>query len=81
VLAQWAQPAETERCIQWARESFAALERFGGAASYVNYLGHDEGDTRVAAAYGANYARLRELKRKYDPDNVFHLNQNIRPVE
>jgi FAD/FMN-containing dehydrogenase len=80
VLAQWAQPAETERNIRWARESFAALERFGGEASYVNYLGHDEGDTRVAAAYGPNYARLRDLKRKYDPDNVFHLNQNIRPA-
>jgi FAD/FMN-containing dehydrogenase len=80
VLSQWTQPSDTGRCIQWARESFAALEPFGTGASYVNYLGHDEGDARVAAAYGPNYARLRELKWKYDPDNVFHLNQNIRPA-
>ncbi len=80
VLSQWAHPSDTDRCIQWARESYAALEPFGAGASYVNYLGHDEGDARVAAAYGPNYARLRELKGKYDPDNVFHLNQNIRPA-
>jgi FAD/FMN-containing dehydrogenase len=80
VLAQWADPSDTDRCIQWARESYAALERFGAGASYVNYLGHDESEARVAAAYGPNYARLRELKRKYDPDNVFHLNQNVRPA-
>lgn len=79
VLSQWANPADTDRCVRWARESYAALEPFGAGASYVNYLGHDESDARVAAAYGPNYARLRELKGKYDPDNVFHLNQNIRP--
>ena len=79
VLSQWMQPGDTDRCIQWARESYAALAPHGAESSYVNYLGHDEGETRVAAAYGSNYARLRELKAKYDPDNVFHLNQNIRP--
>ncbi|MFN2567345.1 MAG: FAD-binding oxidoreductase [Gemmatimonadaceae bacterium] len=80
VLAQWTQPADTDRNIRWARESYAALEPFGAGASYVNYLGHDEGDDRVVSAYGPNYARLRELKGKYDPDNVFHLNQNIPPA-
>ena len=80
VLSQWADPADTDRCVEWARQSYAALEPFGAGASYVNYLGHDESDARVAAAYGPNYARLRELKGTYDPDNVFHLNQNIRPA-
>jgi FAD/FMN-containing dehydrogenase len=80
VLSQWADSADTELGIQWARESYAALERFGADGSYVNYLGHDESDAKVAAAYGTSYARLREVKRKYDADNVFHLNQNIRPA-
>ena len=47
-------------------------------AVYVNYLGDDEPD-RVRAAYGANWDRLLDLKRRWDPDNVFHLNQNIDP--
>jgi FAD/FMN-containing dehydrogenase len=47
---------------------------------YVNYLGEDEGADAVKAAYGANYERLRTLKVKYDPTNLFHLNQNIQPA-
>jgi FAD/FMN-containing dehydrogenase len=46
----------------------------------VNYLGEDEGADAVKAAYGANYERLRTLKAKYDPTNLFHLNQNIQPA-
>lgn len=80
VVAQWDDPALTERCIAWARESFAALEPFRAAGGYVNYLDHDDAGDPVASAYGPNYRRLRELKAKYDPDNFFHLNQNIRPA-
>jgi FAD/FMN-containing dehydrogenase len=80
VLAQWMDPAQSERCIAWARESFAAMKPFMAEGGYVNYLDDDETKERVTAAYGPNYRRLQEVKRKYDPDNFFHMNQNINPV-
>ncbi len=80
VLAQWLDPAENGRCIAWARASYDAMKPFMAKGRYVNYLGDDEATDQVAAAYGPNYARLSEIKRKYDPGNVFHLNQNIRPL-
>ena len=67
-------------CIAWCRETFSALQPFLGPARYVNYLDHDEAGDPVAAAYGPNYGRLRELKAKYDPENFFHANVNIRPA-
>ena len=80
VLAQWLSPAENARCIAWARATYDAMKPFMAKGRYVNYLGDDEATDQVAAAYGPNYARLSEIKRKYDPGNVFHLNQNIRPL-
>ena len=65
--------------ITWARELAAAVEPFSTGQSYVNFIG-DTGSDRVRAAYPpATYAKLVEVKDKYDPDNVFHLNQNITP--
>jgi FAD/FMN-containing dehydrogenase len=55
------------------------MEPFFARGRYVNYLGDDEAGEPVAAAYGPNYPRLRKLKTKYDPQNFFHMNQNIRP--
>jgi FAD/FMN-containing dehydrogenase len=81
VLAEWLDPAMSDRCIGWARETYAEMERFFSSSRYVNYLGDDESDENpVAAAYGPNYSRLREIKTKYDRGNFFHLNQNIRPL-
>ena len=80
VLAEWMKPADNERCIAWARESYAQMEAFFAPGRYVNYLGDDEAGDPLAMAYGPNYARLRELKRKYDPKNFFHMNQNIKPL-
>lgn len=80
ILSLWTDPAETERHVRWTREFFEAMRPFFGSGVYVNALAHDEGDDRVRAAYGDNYDRLLELKRKYDPDNFFRLNQNIKPV-
>jgi hypothetical protein len=65
--------------IRWARDFYGAVEPHAGGRVYVNLLG-DEGEERVRAAYGEEkYERLRALKGRYDPSNVFRLNQNIRP--
>jgi FAD/FMN-containing dehydrogenase len=56
------------------------MGRFLASGRYSNYLGDDEPGDPAAAAYGINYKRLREIKRKYDPENFFHMNQNIRPA-
>jgi FAD/FMN-containing dehydrogenases len=80
VLAEWMEPQDTDRCVAWARETYAAMEPFVGSGRYVNYLGDDEIGDPTAAAYGPNYRRLQEIKKKYDPSNFFHMNQNIRPL-
>jgi FAD/FMN-containing dehydrogenase len=74
----WTDPSADEANIAWAREMYTALQPFAMDGVYVNNLG-DEGHDRVKAAYGENYARLVSLKREYDPDNLFRLNQNVRP--
>jgi FAD/FMN-containing dehydrogenase len=78
LIAQWLDPAGDTENIAWAREAFAELQPHTAEASYVNYLDADDG-ARLAHAYGANWGRLQEVKRRYDPDNVFHLNHNIDP--
>jgi len=79
LISQWTDPADNERCIGWCRDTYKALGPYLGKTRYVNYLDADEDGDPAAVAYGANYARLRELKTKYDPNNVFHINVNIRP--
>jgi FAD/FMN-containing dehydrogenase len=79
IISQWADPKETDECIAWARGSYKSLEPYFGATRYVNYLGADETGDPAADVYGPNYPRLREIKAKYDPDNFFHHNVNIRP--
>jgi FAD/FMN-containing dehydrogenase len=78
VHGRWDNAEDDARCIGWAREFFRASSRYASPGAYVNFMTEEEGD-RVAAAYGANYERLRQVKKKYDPANVFHLNQNIKP--
>jgi FAD/FMN-containing dehydrogenase len=73
-------PAKSAECIAWARNTYQAMEPYMASGRYVNYLGEDEGTDATAAAYGENVARLREVKTKYDPENVFRLNQNIAPM-
>jgi FAD/FMN-containing dehydrogenase len=78
LLAQWDDPAASARNIQQTREFFAAMQPFLERGVYVNNLGAQE-DDRVRAAYAANYERLVALKHAYDPTNLFHMNQNIKP--
>jgi FAD/FMN-containing dehydrogenase len=68
-----------ERLPTWVREAHERLRPFSTGRTYVNFQGADEGDARVRATYGANYARLVELKRRYDPGNLFRSNRNIVP--
>ncbi len=80
VVSEWENPADSEQNIAWARETYDAMQPHMASGRYVNYLGEDEGEDPVASAYGPNYERLRSLKNKYDPTNLFHMNQNIRPA-
>ncbi len=80
VNARWERPADAEANVGWAREVWSALRPCSSGGVYVNFLG-DEAAARVRAAYGeAKYARLARLKRRYDPENVFRVNQNIEPA-
>ena len=79
VHGRWADPGDDQRGIGWARDFFDATARFASAGAYVNFLTADEGD-RVQAAYGLNFPRLARVKRAYDPDNLFSMNQNITPA-
>ena len=79
VHTRWEDPKEDETCIAWARQFFADTAPYATGGVYVNFMTQDE-QARVRDAYGGNYARLAELKRKYDPANVFRANQNIAPA-
>ncbi len=77
-FAIWQNPADSEKCIGWARECWQALRPFYEPGVYVNALS-DDADERVRAAYGPNYQRLVTLKNSSDPTNFFRLNANIKP--
>jgi FAD/FMN-containing dehydrogenase len=70
-------PANASRITDWTKAYFDALHPYSAGGAYVNFM-MDEGQERVQATYGDNYRRLAEVKRKYDPENVFRVNQNIR---
>jgi len=76
---RWQEASDDEFCIQWARDLFAATQQFAAPGVYINFLTGDETD-RVKDGFGVNYDRLVEVKSKYDPDNIFNLNQNIKPA-
>jgi FAD/FMN-containing dehydrogenase len=78
IASQWLGAEETDRGIQWARDTFASLTPFLAPTRYVNYLEADAADA-AAVVYGQNLRRLREIKQQYDPENFFKQNVNIRP--
>ena len=80
VASEWVEPGEDGAQIAWARETYEALKPFMASGGYVNHLSGDEPEDRVAAAYGVNYERLRKVKRRFDPENLFRMNQNILPA-
>jgi FAD/FMN-containing dehydrogenase len=71
-------PRNNGRMIEWAKDYWLALHPYSAGGGYVNFS-MDEGEERVKAAYGDNYPRLAQIKAKYDPHNLFHVNQNIKP--
>ena len=75
---RWREPAQDKACIAWARQLFEATAPYASGSVYINFMPDDEND-RVEKAYGPNYRRLTEIKRRYDPHNLFRVNQNIRP--
>jgi FAD/FMN-containing dehydrogenase len=79
IIARWTDPADREKCVAWAKDLSKQLKPYASESGYVNYLAEDESG-RVKTLYGdARYKRLVELKRKYDPQNVFRMNANIDP--
>ncbi len=81
IVGEWTDAAATPANVRWVRETYTAMAPHFASGRYVNYLNVDEMAERgsVEAAFGPNGPRLREAKRRYDPANVFHLNQNIKP--
>jgi FAD/FMN-containing dehydrogenase len=79
VHTRWRDAAQDDQCIGWAREMFDAMAPHATGAVYVNFMPSDEAQRVRAGAYGPNYDRLAELKAKYDPQNLFRLNQNVAP--
>lgn len=79
VHARWDSEDDDESGVSWARDFFKASAPYASAGAYVNFMTDEEGE-RVAAAYGTNYDRLVKIKAKYDPENMFHRNQNIQPL-
>ncbi|WP_374443762.1 FAD-binding oxidoreductase [Stella sp.] len=79
VHTRWREAGDDARCIGWARDFHAATKPHALGTAYVNFLSEEEGEP-LESTYGANYARLGSVKAKYDPGNMFRVNQNIRPT-
>jgi FAD/FMN-containing dehydrogenase len=79
ITASWEAPADDAANIEWARATWRDIRPFSTGGTYVNFLTDDETDDRVRSAYGGNYTRLAELKRRWDPDNFFRRNKNVAP--
>jgi FAD/FMN-containing dehydrogenase len=72
-------PTNNERMIQWTKDYWLALHPYSSGGGYVNMM-MDEGEDQVKASYRDNHARLAQIKARYDPANLFHVNQNIKPA-
>jgi FAD/FMN-containing dehydrogenase len=79
IVAAWQDPAVDRERIQWVRDYYNGTAPHSEAGGYVNFMADDD-QTRVHDNYRGNFERLAAIKRAYDPDNLFHLNQNIPPA-
>ena len=80
IQSAWEDAEQSDKHIEWTRAFWRDMRPFSSGGVYVNFLSEGEGDARVRAAYPGNYERLVELKNKYDPTNLFRMNQNIKPT-
>ncbi|MBI4537497.1 MAG: FAD-binding oxidoreductase [candidate division NC10 bacterium] len=79
VMASWETARDDETNMAWARAAWKDMRGFSTGGTYVNFLTEEEGDERIRAAYGKNYARLADVKTRWDPRNLFRMNKNIPP--
>ncbi len=80
IAGTWQDPADNDKNTQWVRDYYDALRPFSEEGGYINFMSGDD-QNRAPSNYGANYQRLREAKSKYDPENLFSMNQNIAPAD
>ncbi|EJG1280918.1 TPA: FAD-binding protein [Vibrio parahaemolyticus] len=78
VHGRWDSAEDDQACIAWARDFFAKTKPYASGGAYINFLTQDEAE-RTESAYGPTYTRLQEVKKKFDPNNLFRMNQNIKP--
>jgi FAD/FMN-containing dehydrogenase len=78
IAGMWADPTQNKANIKWVRDYYEATAPYSEAGGYINFMAEDD-QNRVKSNYGRNYDRLLEVKRRYDADNVFRVNQNIKP--
>jgi FAD/FMN-containing dehydrogenase len=79
IAGMWPDPADNDQHVAWVRDYYRALAPHSSTGGYINFMAGDD-QQRVHDSYGDNYPRLAAVKRVYDPDNLFHLNQNIPPA-
>ena len=80
IAAVYPDPADTPKNKAWVQDYWSALHPHSAGGAYVNFMMTTRARSAIAASYGDNYARLAQIKRKYDPKNLFHMNQNIKPT-
>jgi hypothetical protein len=79
IAGSWERPEEDEANIEWARQAWSDLRRFSTGGTYINFLTEDDGAERTEAALGQALQRLAQIKTRWDPQNLFRTNRNIRP--
>jgi hypothetical protein len=81
IIGEWQEAGQDAQNTAWVRGLWQAVQPFAAGGVYLNFMDNNEGEARIRAAYGeTKFARLAELKKKYDPGNLFRLNQNIPPA-